>query len=185
MALAQLLAVQQFVQSLGPDDAATAQAKALHMPHLLQSIANSIDASTCVEFLSHVNAQSVWTMEEKKSLSDAVTEALRGGSPGSPTRRAPQDYTEFPNYVPPSLWRSLTCREGSATQKLGRLCQFLCQLGLRSASEATCQLVTALLLHLPGNETLLSAEGSDHQAHAPGRLSRGCLRTPLSCALSG
>lgn len=66
-----------------------------------------------------------------------------------------QDYTNLPLYLPPSAWSKLMSKDLTFQAKASVVASFGAQLGLRNASETTSQMITSLLLNVPGGADLV------------------------------
>ena len=106
----------------------------------------SVSTSEASQLLETLQQQSVWEAEEKARLASHVH---CKGPHVSSSRVTLQDFAALPLYFPQSLWSQLLSKEFSSIAKAGKIACFGANLGLRSPTETTSQMVCALVLHLP------------------------------------
>ena len=105
--------------------------------------------------LKKVRQQPWWSQEQLQRLEQAcAAAAARTGDTRQQkgSHNKSQDYRFFLNYFSQGVWNKLLDKKLSAFSKLTLVCSKLPELGLRTVSESTVRLVTALLLSTPGSE---------------------------------
>ena len=134
--------------------------------HAIISAINSLqtmtlsDAAAATEKLTTFN---FWTAAEKDSMLAAVV-AKAGSEASSATgsaqlRRCSQDYSAVHGYLPAKLWLMLCSDTEVTTNKLESLLMHCSNLGMRTPSEGTMQIITAIYL--------LTADAKSFDSMAP------------------
>ena len=162
---------------LAPDkqEAAKAQQLSAVLEALRTARLNEVGAEAV---LRASESQSCWSREDRCAMAEEIQRCLVAGAAEAPqAQRIPmQDFRNFVFYIGEVLWLRLICRETTTYEKCTELAAFLVSLGLRSVSEPTAAVVTALLLTL----TATKADGADqHQSYV---LVKEQLRTVLATA---
>ena len=105
------------------------------------------------EALELLQRQAIWNETERSSLALAIQNGLSARAAAT-SRQTMQDYTNVILYLPKSIWEQLMNADLTFQAKANLLGVFATTLGMKTPSEATSQMMTALLLACPGGREL-------------------------------
>ena len=88
--------------------------------------------------------EDVWDEDSLRVLREHVAEKTMDGTEASQGRRATQDFTDMPRFLPDSVWQVLLNEKVSGQEGLEVLCHHAANLGLRLPSEATIAMLLTL-----------------------------------------
>ena len=134
------------------------------------------------EALELLQRQAIWNETERSSLALAIQNGLSARAAAT-SRQTMQDYTNVILYLPKSIWEQLMNADLTFQAKANLLGVFATTLGMRTPSEATSQMMTALLLACPGGRELeLKCSLSPVQLHELFLLVKKELRSSVAAA---
>ena len=134
------------------------------------------------EALELLQRQAIWNETERSSLALAIQNGLSARAAAT-SRQTMQDYTNVILYLPKSIWEQLMNADLTFQAKANLLGVFATTLGMKTPSEATSQMMTALLLACPGGRELeLKCSLSPVQLHELFLLVKKELRSSVAAA---